>query len=302
LFGTIGVHKLAITCDLGAEVTLVPEEVVDTKQLTGETREIKGFSNSVYTGKVCNIVIDIQRRSFKREAATHPGDVLKWTACMSMPLENIEETDFLLEKIRENKHRPEEDTLYIPLERKNGVLHSGTLVSEGILVESEQPVIQPHIVPDIVKGSSEQGTNEIYSQQEQKNGEGTIENEVEREIDGSKDDEQILVVEENASADVEGQGVALGGSAEEQGVDNLSVEGMKSSIPRTDLAWATRADESLNTLYKLGELDKEGYHIDSGILFRNRLDLFEQTIQQICLPISYRQKCLTLAHNAFGHQ
>ena len=52
---------------------------------------------------------------------------------------------------------------------------------------------------------------------------------------------------------------------------------------------------------RLATLEK-GYHYKDGILFRTCLDVYGQPKEQICLPQQYRQKCLQLAHNNFGHQ
>ena len=101
--------------------------------------------------------------------------------------------------------------------------------------------------------------------------------------------ELILVEGKDTSVEVEGKSVSLEGSAEDMGVENLTVEGMKACIPRTDLAEAIKDDKSLSHIYELGKLDKEGYHITNDILFRTRLDVFGQTVEQICLPTSYRQ-------------
>ena len=106
----------------------------------------------------------------------------------------------------------------------------------------------------------------------------------------------------DASVLVEGDGVSLGGSADQEGTQDLTVEGIKNSIPRTDLAEATRDDKTLQHLYKLATLEKEGYYLKDNILYRTRLDVFGSPREQICLPTPYRQKCLHLAHNNFGHQ
>ena len=297
LVGTIGVHKLPITCDSGADVTFV-----DPKQLTGGTRDIKCFGNSVYKGKVCNIVMDIHGRTFSREAVTQPGEVLKWTACLSMSFDNIEETDFLLEKIRSKKHRPEEETLYLPPECKNGALRSGTLVSEGILVEPEEPVVEVDTIPEVVNESREQSITKPESQQEVQSVEEISLVNNEGDGDSLRKSEQNLVEVENPSDLVEVVGESLGGSANSEGTQDLSVEGITSGMPRTEIATATREDISIQHLYKLATLKKEGYFLKDSILLRTGLDVFGQPADQICLPTPYRQKCLRLAHNHFGHQ
>ena len=52
LFGSVGVHRLPITCDSGADISVVHEECVSPEQLTGETCEIDSFNRKRTSGKV----------------------------------------------------------------------------------------------------------------------------------------------------------------------------------------------------------------------------------------------------------
>ena len=63
----------------------------------------------------------------------------------------------------------------------------------------------------------------------------------------------------------------------------------------------TKADMSLTTARTLADEQQEGYHWREGLLFRTRLDALGDTIEQLCLPTTYRQRCFTLAHDDFGH-
>ena len=227
---------------------------------------------------------------FHRKAVTQPGELLSWTACLSLDLADHVEGNFILMQMRKRAALKEQETLYLPPELKDGALLSGVMVSEGNLIE-EGELAKEDSQPVPASQVEAEKDEQIVVHTE----ESAVE--VNREVR-----EQILVEEKDASAVVEEEGVSLGGSAEVEGKENLSVEGMKSCIPRMDLARKTKQDKSLNNIYKLGEMDKEGYHIVDDILFRMRLDAFGQTVEQICLPTSYRQQCLMLAHNSFGHQ
>ena len=301
VFGAIGNHRLPITCDTGAEVTVVPEECVNPNQFTGETCELAAFNKTTSEGKWCNVDITIDDVVFHRKAVTQPGELLAWTACLSLDLADHDEGNFILTQMRKRASLKEQETLYLPPEIKDGALLSGVLVSEGNLVEEgESPVVNIQPVPAI------QMEVEQDVQLVQKDSISEIETEMQAEqieVEGEREvSEQNLAVEQIPSGDVEVEGDSLGGGAEVEVMDNPSVEGMKTCIPRTDLAQAKKQDKSLSHIYKLGELDKEGYHMVDSILFRARLDIFGQTVEQICLPTSYRQRCLTLAHNNFGHQ
>ena len=53
VFGAVGLYRMPITIDTGAEVTVVPEEAVEPYQLTGETKTLRSFNNTESTGKSC---------------------------------------------------------------------------------------------------------------------------------------------------------------------------------------------------------------------------------------------------------
>ena len=137
LFGSVGVHRLPITCDSGADISVIPEECVSPEQLTGETCEIDSFIRKRTSGKVCDIVISVNGKEFKRRAVTQPGVHLAWTACLSLPFANKDDWSFITNQMQNKFLLSEEDNLYLPPEMRDGILVSGLLVSEGTLVESE---------------------------------------------------------------------------------------------------------------------------------------------------------------------
>ena len=98
---------------------------------------------------------------------------------------------------------------------------------------------------------------------------------------------------------VEEVGETTEGSAEVEGEQEVSIEGITHNIPRTKLAQATLEDQSLETARTLAKANKEGYHESDGIVFRTRLDAFGTAREQICLLKPYRAKYLTLAPHSF---
>ena len=120
----------------------------------------------------------------------------------------------------------------------------------------------------------------------------------------------VLVDEQcQPSVLVEGEGDTQGGSTDsgeksdqtEQTQDTeLSVKDIVVSESRDNLAEAIKADESLATARKLADDLQEGYHWIEGLLFRTRLDAMGDTVEQLCLPTQYKQRCLTLSHDSLG--
>ena len=309
LFGAIGDHRLPVTCDTGADVTLVPEECVSDSQLTGETCEVRAFNKTKYIGKVCIVDITVHGKVFPRKAVTQPGESLAWTVCLNLPYDRKEDILFILTEMEKKSTGPDQEKHYMPPEWKDGSLRSGVLLSEGTVVESEQPmvveenkplvpiehvcVVEQQLTPEVVTQNVSQTVPDPVSEEVQTVGE--VAEEVRNTDVGVAEGNQPSVLEE-VLVD------PLGGSAGCEGKEDLSVEGMKENIPLTELAQATSTDKSLQHLYKLATLQKDGYYLKDGILMRTRLDVFGQTTQQICLPDQYRNKCLHLAHNNFGHQ
>ena len=101
---------------------------------------------------------------------------------------------------------------------------------------------------------------------------------------------------------VEEAGVALDGSAAIEGDKGLLAEAIREGMPRADMVAETKSDKSLQSILKLAELDREGYHLVQGLIFRTRLDTFGSPQEQLCIALSFRERCLTAAHTSFGHQ
>ena len=94
----------------------------------------------------------------------------------------------------------------------------------------------------------------------------------------------------------------MGGSAPVEGVKEMDVTAIREGMPRAALVAESKVDQSLQPLYRLGQLDKEGYHLEEGLLFRTQLNSLGSPIEQLCVPMSHRHQCLQAAHSNFGHQ
>jgi len=109
LFGQVGRHLMPITCDSGAQVSVVPEESVEDEELTGETQILEDF----HTGRVKGNVFTIAGRTFKKRAVTLPGEMLRWTPCMAIPLTPRDEMEFILTQMEVKEAANKEDTRYL---------------------------------------------------------------------------------------------------------------------------------------------------------------------------------------------
>jgi len=125
LFGRVGKHSMPITCDSGAQVSVVPEESVEEDELTGETQVLEDFHTGRVTGNVCNVVSTIADRSFRKKAVT---------LSMAIPLTPRNEMDSILKQMEIKEASDKEETRYLPPELKGDFLISELMVSEGVVV------------------------------------------------------------------------------------------------------------------------------------------------------------------------
>ena len=84
IFGAVGPHRMPITCDTGANITVVPDECVEPHQRTGEVCELKSFNNCKSTGEWCQVEITAGDVTFSKKAVTQPGDSLGLSVCLSL--------------------------------------------------------------------------------------------------------------------------------------------------------------------------------------------------------------------------
>ena len=66
VLGQISGFLVPITIDSGAELTLLPEEMVQQSQFTGDTKPFNIVMMNPHVGKVANIVIQIGGRDYLR--------------------------------------------------------------------------------------------------------------------------------------------------------------------------------------------------------------------------------------------
>ena len=135
VFGSVGPHRMPVTLDTGAEITVVPEEAVDPSQFTGDTCELRSFNNTKSEGRKCVVQVSAGKQTFTKEAVTQPGKSLGWSVCLSLDLSDAKEREFLMEQMTARASMPERLTLYIPPEVRTGFLVSGLPIEEARVVK-----------------------------------------------------------------------------------------------------------------------------------------------------------------------
>ena len=202
---------------------------------------------------------------------TQSGESLGWSACLSLDMADEKEGNFLLDQMRRRAALSEKETLYLPPEVRDGALLSGVLAREAMVVRrrdkgrSLEKVEKPedNTQADVpVQSTTVEAPQEKLKQEENEDIVG----------DGEKVCEVILVDAEKNLVSEEQEGEPLGGSATEKGTSDSTIEGIRTDIPRAKLAAATKDDKSLEAVYNLGLQDREGYHVEEGLLFKTRIE------------------------------
>ena len=309
VFGAIGPHRMPITLDTGAEVSVVPEEAVDPEQFSGKERTLRSFNNVESIGKVCTINVTLGEQVMQKEAVTQPGASLGWSACLSFDLKDPEEREALATQIEQRAKRSHKETLYVPPEVREGMLISGVLVKDAKVVKMvKQKADTVEQVPVLAATAEAPESEPEEGLREQVNN-------TEEDIDGDKvvetKEDEIAIVEgvgndEGKSVEIlakaEESGSSLGGEASREGEMDLQAGEIREGMMSNDIREETKTDPSLAPLLKLGEENKEGYYLVNGILMRSRTDTMGENITQLCVPTKQRPKCVLAAHNSFGHQ
>jgi len=250
LFGQVGVHGMPITCDSGAQISVVPEECVEPSEFSGELQVLEDFHTGRVTGRVCHVNFKIGGRTFRKRAVTQPGELLRWTPCMAVPLNPRDEMDFILSQIGEKEAACREDSRYLPPTFQNGMLISGLMAVDGEVVKeckvarevtdsdvsvSNKCEARQHVTSGDSNESVEQAMLDlarIEIEGEDKRSNNNMEEDIgdHGKMEEAERDERSYVSEEVEGESLEGSAVAE---------DQLVCETMGAGIPREALAKAT---------------------------------------------------------------
>ena len=218
-----------------------------------------------------------------------PGEQVFWTAALSFDVRNKEEIQHLFGQLEKNGHLAEEDSHYMPPRMVDGKVQGAVTVSEGTLVVGKDT---PHSDTSVSEPQCEEVTDKtVHAQVEVSDAEET------RDVGLAVEQCQPSVLVEAEGDMHEGSG----DSGEQEHHQELCVKDITNNESRDKLVEAIKADTSLTTARQLADDLQEGYHWVEGLLFRTRLNALGDTVEQLCLPSPYRQRCLTLAHDSFGH-
>ena len=283
--------RILLTFDSGAMISVVPLELVSEREFTGELSKFKGVSSrrEWSEGRVANVTFTIGSDKFTSRAVAVPGDSIDWTAVMSVDMDDNDLWSRTAKHVSRTRKLPQGNTHYLPPHVKEGVVQGAVLVSEGELMDEGETVDKseiPKVVIEPETHSEELEARDTHAEEE--------------ESDVGKN-EEVLGLGSGSSEDDVGESTIQGGSADTGEEENISVKTIVAKESRVEIARLTKEDPTLAMARTLADTLSEGYHWREGLLFRNRLDMMGENIEQLCLPKHYRDRCLTLGYEHFGH-
>ena len=285
--------RISLTFDSGAMISVVQLELVSEREFTGELSKFKGVSSRVEwsEGRVANVTFTVGSNKFTSRAVAAPGESIDWKAVMSVDMDDNDLWSRTAKHVSRTRKLPQGDTHYLPPHVKGGVVQGAVLVSEGEVMDEGETVEKSEIPKVVVEPETRSEKLEAHDTHAE-----------EEESDVGKN-EEVLGLGSGSSGDVAGESTIQGGSADTGEEETVSVETIVAKEPRIEIhvARLTKEDPTLATARTLADTLSEGYHWRQGLLFRNRLDMMGENIEQLCLPKHYRDRCLTLGHEHFGH-
>ena len=115
LYAWVGEKCLVVMVDTGADLTILPKEVVDKDQLTGRKIQSRCANGTPLELEVAAVEIEICGDTISRHVEVIPGDTIGWIGMLSVPLMGEKNRELLLRlmEFRENMAQVEL-TYYTP--------------------------------------------------------------------------------------------------------------------------------------------------------------------------------------------
>ena len=119
--------RVPLTFDTGAQISLVPNELVSEEEFTGEVSKFKGINSKREwsEGRVAKITFTVGADKFISKAVALPGESIDWTAILSVDVADEDLTAKMLKHIRNST---DQDPLHTT--SSEGGQHSGNHFGE----------------------------------------------------------------------------------------------------------------------------------------------------------------------------
>ena len=148
IMATLGGVRLPMTFDSGAQISVVPIELVRSDEMTGETTNYRGaFTNNEWlVGIVANVSIKVGDELFRSRAIAAPGEQMEWTALLRIDMKDRDMLTKVNTMITQKDQLQEADLHYLPPRVIDGHVQGAVMVSEGEVVEeTEQCIVEEQV-------------------------------------------------------------------------------------------------------------------------------------------------------------
>ena len=114
--------KVPLTFDTGAQISLVPNELVSEEEFTGKVSKFKGINSKGEwsEGRVAKVTFTVGADKFVSKAVALPGESIDWTAVLSVDVADEDLIAKMLKHIRKKRDLPQTETHYLPPQVKEG--------------------------------------------------------------------------------------------------------------------------------------------------------------------------------------
>lgn len=266
--------------DSGADITVVPEEVVPVAAHSGETIRISGYDGVSKVRKVAEISIRMGDVVLREKVALVSMAELGGKALISLPLLDEKKREVLLQMLESQKNVGAVQTR--AMQRSD---RQEEACDKQNMVEEEIGGVRPlNLENEVMESMDSLGEEEVVSESDEINVEaetpvsqGDVDGEI-KEEDECESSEESVMCEEKFELDCISEG-----------------------DDRQKFIEEVQNDYTLKYCRKLGLLKERGYSWDKGILLHVIVDSVLGEVVRIVVPKNRRKTLLKLAHDKSGH-
>ena len=284
LDGIVNGHEAQVLLDSGADISVVPADMIDDSQLCQEQVAVKPFgASTAMLLPMADIEFTLGEISWKERVAVSPTvEGVTREVLLSLDLKSERGLQLVL-----MANGVEQVDVARVTTRAQAKANSQEEKEEEVSIAECKPNVKP-LVPSGREVCDEPGTRE---------GQVVVQESLGSEV---KEAEKNLVVVLDSSEDEEEDEYRL--TEYDEGEDSIVIPPVKAgSTDRAALVAESLSDPTLEGWRKGAEKGGDGLEWKDGLLYRTVADHDLDSVCLLVLPKSRRQKVLELAHERLGH-
>ena len=268
--------QLPLLLDTGAQISVMPAELVPTSAKTGDKVRIKGFNGVAELRDLAEVKIKVGDKEFVERVALADLDELEGKGLLALNLKKKDSWEIMSMLCDGEKSVRAVETRSVVKRRE-----VSDREKEERELEEERVTVKP------------MNLTEVDKDEESVMGDGDITGGL--ELDASSDVEEEGEHPSVAGVEAEKADVVDGNEGP------IDLPCMLQGDDRTKLVTETKEDKSLAHLRDLADRKERGYYWYDGILVSQKTDIFYGTVDRIVLPVARRRTVLDIVHEKSGH-